>query len=242
MKIGISIGIGSSSASVVFDPLTSGISGLIEDLWAQPSLVTLSGAKVTTWADRAGHADGSSATQGTDANRPTYDAAGINGRPAVNFAASQQLVLAMNAVAANRTVFIVSKPDAATGANQVYVTTASGALYLMHQTSTSGKTGFYDGAFKEGTSVAGAQIVTYRLTAGTGTATIRINGNVIATVNHAARAFGGTGQRIGSDTAVNASQFKGLIGRVTVYTGALSDANVQAIERGFGAYYGITVA
>lgn len=240
MRLGLGLGLGTGGAPSVFDPAS--VAGLIEDLWAQPSLVTLSGAKVTQWTDRAGHADGSNATQGTDANRPTYDAAGINGRPAINFAASQQLVLAMNAVSANRTVFIVSKPDAATGANQVYVTTASGALYLMHQTSTSGKTGFYDGAFKEGTSVAGAQIVTYRLTAGTGTATVRINGSIIATVNHSSRAFGGTGQRIGSDTGVNVSQYKGMIGRISVFTGALSDANVQLVERGLGAYYGITVA
>lgn len=45
-------------------------------------LITLSGSAVTSWADVVG---GYALTQGTSANRPTYSATAVNGRPGITF-------------------------------------------------------------------------------------------------------------------------------------------------------------
>lgn len=241
MRLGLSLGLGTGGAPPVFDPAS--VAGLIEDLWANPALVTLSGSKVTTWTDRADHADGSDATQGTDANRPTYNATGINGRPSIDFAATQYLSMAMNASIDDWTMVLVVSPTSITGGQQCLLDWQTGRLAILSVADASAKVGWYDGNYRKGDAALGAQVLTFRLNnTGGNSAAIRRNGTDILTGQlYAKRAMAGAGQAIGNTYTVD-SQFAGKIARITIYRGNLTTAQCQTIERGFGSYYGITVA
>ncbi len=61
-------------------------------LLARESDVALVSGKVATWSDRSGN--GRDATQGTDANRPTWNATGINGKPSLSLDGGDRLATA----------------------------------------------------------------------------------------------------------------------------------------------------
>lgn len=250
MGLGIGIGLRFGSNVPIFDPLS--VAGLTQDLWAQPNLVTLAGSKVATWTERSGAAGASNGTQGTDANRPAYNASGINGRPSIDFGSATWLALAMSKVAGDHTIFVVHQPDGIIGTGggtgQYMLDFATGRLVIAHLSATvSGALGYYDGAFRTVAAASGAQILAFRLNAtGGNSASIRRNGaTILSGQAYTQRALGGAVQSIGSDSAhawTTAGQYFGKIGRVAIYSGNLSDANVQIVERGLGRYYGITVA
>lgn len=88
------------------------ISGLKLDLNAAIG-ITLASTKVSTWADQSGN--GNDVTQATDANRPTFNATGFNGKACVTFGALTTTALVnttANLVASGtaRDVFIVAAP------------------------------------------------------------------------------------------------------------------------------------
>lgn len=240
--IGPSLSLTSAQGGAAFDPKS--ITGLVLDLWASDG-VTLAGSKVSAVADRS--ASGFNASQGTDANRPTFNATGINSRPTFDFGASTNLDGSMNLTAGDWTVFVVYSPDGAAGTNQSLYDWQGGRLILMHMTSTSGQTGYFDGAtFKNvGAAATGAQVLTYRLNAtGGNSASVRRNGTALATgLSYTQKALGGLGgaQKIGADY-LGSSQFLGKLGRLVIYSGNKTDAECATVERGLGKYYSITVA
>lgn len=238
MKLGLGLTLGRPGASV-FDPLTAGISGLIMDFWAT-SGIALSGADVTDWTERS-NATGSSDATTSGGSRPTMST--IGGRPALNFAAGQKMALAYNIAAADWTIFLVYEPTIITGGQQCMLDFQTGRLALLHNTATPGKTGYFTGGYVEANAALGAQVFTYRMNAtGGNSASMRRNGtNVLTGQLVANRAMGGAGQSIGNTYTVD-SQFLGKIARITAYQGNLTTAQCQTIERGFGSYYGITVA
>ena len=79
--IGIGIQYGQAPPAVApFDPTS--VSGC--KLWLRADTgVTLVGAVCSAWADQSG--TGNNFTQGTDANRPTYNATGVGGKPSLDF-------------------------------------------------------------------------------------------------------------------------------------------------------------
>lgn len=237
MKLGLGLTIGRPGASV-FDPLTAGISGLVMDFWAT-SGIALSGSDVTDWTERS-NATGSSDASTTPGSRPTMST--IGGRPALNFASGQKMALSYNIALADWTIFVVYEPTIITGGQQCMLDFQTGRLALLHLAATAGKGGSYTGGYVEANAALGAQVYTYRLIAGAGAASFRRNGSDIITGQTIAnRAMGGAGQAIGNTYPVD-SQFLGKIARLTAYQGNLTTAQCQTIERGFGSYYGITVA
>ena len=95
------LGRGRGGGAPAFDP--TAIAGLAA--WYKADSLSLSlslsdGAAVATWADSGG-SGGYAAAQSSSGRRPTYASSGINGRPAVRFAASasQYLALAGNPLA-----------------------------------------------------------------------------------------------------------------------------------------------
>lgn len=242
MKLGLGLGLAAGCAPSVFDPVTAGISGLTEDLWASSGTTVVSG-NVSAWAERSGATGSSSATQGTAGNRPAYNATGIGGRPSIDFSAGKYLSLAMSKSVGNFTAFFVYSPDGAAGTLQVMLDYQSGRLLFAHLGSAAGTTGWYDGAFRTAAAATGAQVLAFRLNStGGNSASLRRNGTDILTGQaYTQQAIGGVSQTIGTDYLFG-SQFLGKIGRIVIYSGNLSTADVQRVERGLGAYYGITVA
>lgn len=250
MRIGLGLGLCSGGSPAIFDPSTVAASALtfVQDLWASDAAtITLAGSKVTSWANRSANAFGSAATQSTDSIRPVYASSGIGGRPSLAFATGPNLLMSMTHAASNYTIFITHSPVSATGAAQFLMDWETGRVILSHlSASVANHIDYYDGTgFRDGGAAAtGAQVICYRLNStGGNSASIRRNGTVVASgLAYTQRALGGAGQRIGQQYTGGGGAYNGSIARITIYAENLSDANVQAYERGVGAYYGITVA
>lgn len=124
-------------ASGGFDPRT--ISGLAVWLDAQAT-TTLNGGtapsdgtKISQWNDRTANAR--NASQGTSANQPTYSAAGLNGRPAVQFSAANSTRLNIPAAAGTFptgiTLFVVCQKTGSAGSFEAFPVNRTAGL-LAH--------------------------------------------------------------------------------------------------------------
>lgn len=224
---------------ISFEPRA--LANLVLDLWADYGVEVVAGgvAKVLDRSIYATHA-----SQATAANRPVFNKNGIGGRASIDFATGLNLNGSMNISAGDFTAFIVHDPNTASSFNETLMDWAAGRLLFMHTTSTPGQIGYFDGAsFKNaGAASAAAQVATYRLNStGGNSASVRVNGTTIGSgLSYTQRALAST-QKIGSDY-VGTSPYTGKIGRILIYSGNLSLADVQWVEESLGDYYGINIA
>lgn len=240
MKLGITLGVcAASTASGIFTPSSYGT--VVQDTYVTDEKTTRDGGGLISTIVAT---TGVNATQATEAAKPTYDATGLGGQPCAVFAAGDNLDISMSQAANDWTLFIVHSPDVITGGSRILFDWAVGR-FMFCQLTPSNNNGWFDsGAFREaGAAASGAQVATVRANStGGNSASFRVNGTATGSgLAYGQQALGGT-QKIANDYLASGSQYLGKIGRILIYQGNLSDANVQAVERALGAIYGITVA
>lgn len=235
-----------------FDPRT--IANLVFWLDANDSstIDTASGA-VSEWRSRVGSAK---ATQGTANNRPALTTAGRNGRNVITFDGSNDF-LSTGTLSINQpfTIFWVGSTqnepapsvspsrgpyicDSTTSSNRVIVgwnasgnVADNGRLLLFAGTVVQPPVGAY--AYNAWSAVAavfnGASSV------------LRANGTELAAGNAGSTNIAAL--NLGNNFQVAAStSFNGPWGAFLIYDRALSTSEIQIVERGFGALFGIAIA
>lgn len=235
-----------------WDPLA--LSTLFQDV-AGASPVTANGqtiGKMTGAVNAVASAD--------DATRPTYSAAGLNGRPGIAFAAASSQKLLANAVAASLSGNDV--PFSFVGVMQLTTSTATTYLWGM---GNSGSTDPLVGlrtisannlvGVRRATIAAGAKTVTSPGTIADGVAAVvacRFNGtqgdlwingvqvNAFTDLDVATMTLDTFA--LGCFPSTTYTLFlDGLLGRAAMYSRALTADEVLGISRNFGAAYGIAI-
>jgi hypothetical protein len=223
--------IGDSSG--VYDPATE--TGVVLDLWAE-SGVTLVSGDASAWVDRKGGVTFSQATAGL---RPTYEAAGLNGRPCLtNTVAKAGLGVASLAIAGNvRTVYTWGDFTDATTATQCIFDSETGRAICMQTGVGTTLTSYYDGAARDfGAATTGRQCLSWVINETT-VQGFR-GGTSLGSLACSARTVSGAAGVL-ANFAASASGVAAKFGRLLVANVA-HDAATQARIRAWGvSYYGV---
>lgn len=226
-RFGASRGGGGGSGAPAFNYLSN--PGILVAHEAD-QLVTLgTGTKLATWGDVSGHSATSTAVASNEPNiiasHPAFD-----GHPGIDFGAAFPYGMTMSIASAASDYTIVSLLDVQnTAADQFLIGTAPGGVIFRVATQRSGGVGWYDGGYKStGTPVSGAQVLAWRLEAGTAKAKVYRNGVQIGTSqNYTARACGSP-IRLGLLEATTGDYFRGVIGKIVI-ANALWDEDTQLL-------------
>lgn len=241
----------SSFNDVFTDP--SAVTGIKQHLKAD-SLSLNDGDKVATWTDLSGN--GNSATQSTEANKPTYKTNIMNGKPALQFggAAGQDYMSIPNFLTFgnNSTIFAVFQVSSFDtndwvfclwNNSQAMITTGfygtagaeQGKLwsYYMYDNSR----GLYVSMKSTNKAVAGTPaIMTSNVVAATPTINLYLNGNLES--NSSAAYLAQDQQSLIGARNSSAQFLNGYIAEVAVYNTTLSNDNRGLVDRYLGAKYG----
>lgn len=115
--------------------------------------ITLSGARVNTWADQSGNTN--NAIQNTNNRRPTYQTEAINFNPVVNFDGNNDF-LEGNAGGANTTLFMVARSD-------LTVTSAAAGQTIFTANITNPISDAYFFSIGSVTAAFGNEVITHGL-------------------------------------------------------------------------------
>lgn len=263
MGPGIRRGIRGTSASRptlaqrIIDTQGVGAGGGAQALFiAEPQYLTLSSGKVTTWTDAT--LLGRDATQGTDANRFTYNATGLNGKPsvtaagthvmstaAINLTSFESIAITLVFLDTNTTIYVAADfADAANGMCRHLHSEAAGRLAASGRAAAGITETRSAGSFTMAT--AGVVTATVDYTLSTQSTRIRHNGIDVSTtfvndVDVSGQAVANGILRIGNRMAADL----GLSGElaaclVSCWTTALPTSQVAAGENVFINHYGIS--
>jgi hypothetical protein len=213
---------------------------------------------VSQWDDLSGN--GYHATQGTDNNRPTYQATGMNGRPALEFTSSFTNRMETTATIANVfatpttspqcTIFAVMRNlagqnSASFGSNS----DANGRLLFSSRLLVA--TSFFDvvdssaGRLSATKSTVEADAAAVHTLFKSGaTQTIRYNGSEKATKTNATSNFAATSATIQVGKVLNGTTASGggFFSELLFYARALSATEIATVERYLAGKYGFTLA
>jgi hypothetical protein len=225
-----------SGGAGVYDPATE--AGVLMHLSAQ-SGITQAGTGVSSWVDRKGAKD---FVQGTDANRPTYEAAGLGGRPSVLWvkANTDALVCASGPVSTTKTYSLIAVVDPVTNTNTEYLLdSAAGRAAWCLNVNASSNVGYLDGAAFDAiaASTLPPQILRWTITSGNALEVFRGNtslGTATATSNDLGGAMG-----LGCNFAAGAN-IDARVSEVVLST-TLDSARDARIMAYFSSYYGIAL-
>lgn len=209
---------------------------------------------VSQWSSVVGDLTG---IQATGANKPAYNAAGINGRPSLDFNGTTTF-LALNKFGAalgaeaiapqcDQLFVAVLKPAGAFSTGRYLLDVATGrTICAVNDSSLGNKIGYYGAGWA---SLAGAQIATtnaqvlaWEFKAGVGTR-IFLNGVQIGATdpsNAVATALGSVAC-IGSNNGGSSSFYQGSVGAFAIAAGKVDNALRTRITRKLGALYGVPV-
>ena len=227
----------SSGGGAIYDPATE--AGVILDLWAEAG-VTQAGTGVSSWVDRKGSRN---YAQSTDANRPTYEAAGLGGRPSILFvrANTDSLMLAsgLTSTTKNYSLIAVVDPVTTVGATNYLLDSQTGRLAFCYETNAGVFVGWLEVASfaSQGAATDAVQILRWRLAAGGNGETFRGNTS-LGTDSYTGTNLGGA-SAIGSDY-VGTGNSNARIGRV-ILSETLDDARDARIMAYLSALYGIAL-
>ena len=237
-------------------PLATGfnpksIAGL--ELWFDATdastITTVSGA-VSEWKSRAG---GRTSTQTTANNRPTYQATGINGKPALQFnGTSHSLITDYNANSLTGYVTYAAAVLPAAGMTtssdfpgviQARNSTANGLL-INGPSNPNRWTMMWRGSGFDAT--VGGQVLnatqTLLATIDASTLTLRVNGAVgtLAGTYTAGSSESNAVYRLGQDGNLS-RWFSGLMGEVLLFSRTLTTAELVSVERYLARKWGVTL-
>lgn len=235
-----------------FDPRT--ISGLA--LWldvTRLSSLTFNGSNVSQANDLSGGAY--HFTQSTGANQPAYVAAGMNGKPAIQFTSSAANLMNSSATIANVvgsptsspqfTIFSVMKLPSGTsqltfGSNSdangrlLYVVRFGAATFLDAVNATDGRLGI---TITQAEAEAVGLHTLYRSGA---TQTVRYNGAEKTTKTNASSNYLVTTATVQLGKAVGVGQ-DGIFSEQLWYNRALSALEISTVEKYLAAKFGVTI-
>lgn len=210
-----------------YDPTQE--AGALLDWWAEAQL-SETGTGVSSWIDGVSGVD---VTQGTDANRPTYQATGLGGKPGVRFVAANSDVLTATFAnaATSWTAYIFC--DVITATNSYLFDSASGRIAQLI-------TGWRHGATENfTTSATGAQVITNVLDASGTTGTTYRGTTSLNSATYSGTAMGGT-LAFGRSTG-GAAPADVIVGRLLVFTGVHDAATRTRIWNWGASHYGISL-
>lgn len=216
---------------------------------ARASDVTLVSTKVSAWTN---HGTGSNATQGTDANRPTWNASGLNSKPALDFTATHILstgTLTLSSFESMALLIVMEDSDSTAKVPLETGPTAGstqGTMAIATNISSAGNLDCYNNATGAGLSraqVGSTPLTTASMVTGTADRTlstneteIRVdNANVTATrpanVNSTTTTFADEELNIGARTGPSVGM-TGSVAAVAVVgkAGGLDAAALSAIS------------
>ena len=215
-------GVGGGGA---YDPSLE--AGYALDWWASDAAsITKDGSDiVSSWVDRASALD---ASQGTTGQRPSYQATGLGGKPAILFerANSEHLEWTTFADASTDwTFYLFCDVKSVPSALSYFLYSATGLLVLAQDTGT-GSTGWFDGAWDPiAAGATGPQVLTWRLPGG-GTGEMWRGSTSLGTAAFTATDMGGAGA-LGSDPGTPTRAADVAIGRFLAFN-ALHDAAARS--------------
>ena len=212
--------------------------GVLAHLSAQ-SGITQAGTGVSSWVERKAARD---FVQGTDANRPTYEAAGLGGRPSVLWvkANSDALVCASGPASTTKNYSLIAVVDPVTNGTAEYLLDSeAGRAAFCLNVNASSNVGYLDGAAFDAiaASTLPPQILRWTITSGNALEVFRGNtslGTATATSNDLGGACG-----VGCNFAAGAN----IDARISeiVLCDTLDSARDARIMGYFSAYYGIAL-
>jgi hypothetical protein len=222
-----------SGGGAPYDPATE--AGVILDLWAE-SGVTQAGTGVSSWVDRKGSRN---YAQGTDANRPTYEAAGLGGRPSILFvrANTDSLMLAtgLTSTAKSYSLIAVVDPVTVVGAANYVLDSQTGRQAFCLETNLGAVGWLEGGSFAtQGAASDAVQIMRWRLAAGGNGETFR--GNTSLGTDAYTGTDLGAASAIGSDY-VGTGNSNARFSRV-ILSATLDDVRDARIMAYLSGYYG----
>lgn len=209
-------------------------------LWLEADKITglNDGDPVTTWEDSS--VNNNDATQATAAKKPLYKVNIVNGKPAVRFDATDDILVSTFATLAQPlTLIAVAKSRvAAPGAGKGFVDSKSDVARALIGFSSLNNWSYFAGTAQDD----GAMDANFHVFVGVfngASSKLVVDGTVGSSANPGANSLT-DGATIGNrpDGLV---PLDGDIAEVLVYDSALSDANRDLVETYLGAKYGIAV-
>lgn len=228
------------SGATGFNPATIG--NLKIWLKADKGVIYSGSNKVSRWNDQSGN--GHDFIQNTGANQPNYigGRSTLGNKPAVQFIRTSSFFLTNSTYSTSstdHTAFFVLDLSSTTAVQDLFYT-QTGPLVLSAISATTGRIGYYDGAWKEATGqTTGVQLLSYTMTTGSG-GLVRKNQALIVSQTYTARAAGGT-NTIGSAVDGLSQYLDGYLAEVVIFDKSLSSAERLTVDQYLINKYGIVI-
>ena len=226
--------------------LTDGTSAL--QLWLEAdTLSALSDSDpITSWADSSGKTN--TATQGTATAEPTYQSAGLNGRPAAIFDATNDHLDTANSVVIGTTESVFFATDVTSaGGDKAFLGNAGNGNYTLRDRG-NGSTGWNLGGFSDGvTSVRSAPAIGtspailsgVRSIAGD-TIALFGNGSTLKSTTHSSGNI--TGSYIVGARGGTSEFFNGALGEIITYNTNVNSAERTLVENYLSSKFDIAIS
>lgn len=206
------------------------------------------GQTVATWVADSAAVETGNATQGTDANRPTYSASGFGGHPALNYTINKGLVAA--AITLGRGTFVVTASPTAVG----HILSSNGPpmdrRFYLDEVATGFSSYEYNGSagsihtVANGTYVGAAHVASFTFSGTDALQKVHVDGTS-KTLTTWSGFSGNATDLIKTGTLLIGNptiSMTGKVGDVYISLIPLSDHERKNLERYLGALRGITVA
>ena len=213
-----------SDSWTLVNPLAPNIPGLL--VWL--SADTIGGAdgdSISTWLDISGN--GNNVTQPTSANQPHYCPGGMNGKPAVKFDGNQWMTGALAGRTQPETIFVVAVGFDNELGNNTFIDSGTVNRFRLFYSSTDAYVTIDSGVALTNPAVEVNEPFIAAIVYNGASSSFMING--VNVTGNAGGSFG-DGLTIGTDGS-QVSPLTGYIAEVLIYSGILTDLQIQEVTR-----------